>query len=265
MLIQDLYIYPIKSLAGIRLESAEIEIMGFSLDRRWMLVDETNKFMTQRSLPQMALLQVEIGRNELIVRHKNTEAEPLRIPFQLFAEEQLKVQVWDDQVIANAVSSEADSWFSERLEMKCRLVRMPDSGPRAVDPKYAVNDESVSFADAMPYLLISQASLDDLNGRLDQPVPMNRFRPNIVVSGTEAFEEDRWKELRIGEVHLKVTKPCARCVLTTINQDTAEKGKEPLKTLAGYRLINKKILFGQNLLALQTGTVQIGDTVQPIL
>src|SRR5690606_28095292 len=129
---------------------------------------------------------------------------------------------------------------------------------RPVDKKYAVNQETVSFADAMPYLIIGQRSLDDLNDKLQEPLPMNRFRPNLVFSGGEAFAEDSWERVRIGECTFKVTKPCARCVLTTVDQETGNTGKEPLKTLATYRSVDKKVLFGQNMIALTTGTVKIG-------
>src|SRR5690606_21578489 len=135
---------------------------------------------------------------------------------------------------------------------------------RHINEKYAVNQETVSFADAMPYLLIGQSSLDDLNEKLNDRVPMNRFRPNLVVSGGMAFEEDNWKMVKIGECTFKVTKPCARCVVTTINQETARAGKEPLKTLSTYRSVNNKVLFGQNMIAITLGKVQAGDKVIPI-
>jgi uncharacterized protein YcbX len=139
---------------------------------------------------------------------------------------------------------------------------MHESTQRKVSPKYAVNDESVSFADGMPYLILGQESLDDLNSRLEKPVPMDRFRPNIVFSGGQPYVEDSWKKIRIGAVRFQVVKPCARCVLTTIDQETGLQGKEPLKTLAGYRTLGNKVYFAQNMVALETGTIRIGDQIR---
>lgn len=261
MKIQDIYIYPIKSLGGIRLESAQVLTKGFRWDRRWMLVDENGRFLTQRSLHKMALLQVALLENGLEVFHKHSPDHVLQVPFIPETDELISSQVWDDKVEGKVVSKEADRWFSEMLEVDCRLVFMSEDAPRMVDADYAEQGETVSFADAMPYLLIGQGSLDDLNARLDVPLPMDRFRPNIVFSGGAAFEEDAWSEIQLGGLLFKVAKPCARCVLTTVNQDTAEKGKEPLKTLATYRLKDKKVLFGQNLIALGNGELKVGDSL----
>ncbi|GAB3651784.1 MOSC domain-containing protein [Echinicola sediminis] len=259
MKIQDIYIYPIKSLGGIRLEKAEVLTKGFKWDRRWMLVDKSGNFLSQRSLHKMALLQVKLTPEGLFIYHKQSEDLHLKIPFQPDTDEFIDVRVWDDTVKGQIVSETADNWFSKALGLPCRLVYMPETTPRNIDLKYADNGETVSFADAMPYLLIGQRSLDDLNDRLEQAVPMKRFRPNLVFSGGSAFEEDHWKEIQIGNINFKVAKPCARCVLTTVDQDTGIKGKEPLKTLAGYRTKDKKVLFGQNLIALDSGMLKIGD------
>jgi uncharacterized protein YcbX len=146
--------------------------------------------------------------------------------------------------------------------MELDLVVMPESTERKMDPRYAVQGESVSFADGMPYVMIGQASLDDLNQRLNEPVRMDRFRPNMVFSGGEAYAEDQFKQLQIGEVGFQVVKPCGRCVLITVNQQTAEQGKEPLATLASYRTVNNKVYFGQNAVALAPGIVRVGDLLQ---
>ncbi|GGF23967.1 MOSC domain-containing protein [Echinicola rosea] len=264
MQVQDIYIYPIKSLGGIRLEKAEMLTKGFRWDRRWMLVDDAGTFMTQRSLPIMALLQVNLTANGLEIYHKQQPHQKISIPFIPETDQFMEVNVWDDVVSGQIVNPEVDQWFSEMLATPCHLVFMPENTTRSIKEKYAVNDETVSFADAMPYLLISQASLDDLNQRLEQAVPMERFRPNIVISGCEAFEEDGWKRLQIGKHLFQVTKPCARCVMTTVDQQTGVKGKEPLKTLSKYRLRDKKVLFGQNLIALEKGEVKTGDPVNVV-
>lgn len=260
-IIQDLFIYPIKSLGGIRLTEAKVEERGFKFDRRWMLVDSEGIFLTQRTYPKMALLQVELGDTGLIVFDKRNPEDTLQIPYNLISDLEIEVEIWDDRVIAKMVDPGLDTWFSEKLGMPCHLVIMPESTQRKVSSKYAVNDESVSFADGMPYLILGQESLNDLNSRLENPVLIDRFRPNIVFSGGHSYVEDSWKRIRIGAVEFQVVKPCARCVLTTIDQETGFQGKEPLKTLAGYRTIGNKVYFAQNMVALETGTIRIGDQI----
>jgi uncharacterized protein YcbX len=261
--LSAIYVYPIKSLGGIRVETATVEARGLAYDRRWMLVDEHNTFLTQRQYPQMALLRVEIRPEGLRVF---TSGKPdLLVPYKPQTTEELRVTVWDDTCMAIAVSAEADRWFSEATGFPCRLVYMPQRSIRPVDERYARGDDHVSFADAYPFLLIGEASLNDLNARLAEPVPMNRFRPNFVVSGAEPFAEDGWHGLRIGNSLFYAVKPCARCVLITIDQTTAARGREPLQTLAGYRSANNKVYFGQNLLYGGEGTqVQAGDFVQVV-
>ncbi len=261
--LSAIYVYPIKSLGAIRLETAAVEARGLAYDRRWMLVDEHNTFLTQRKYPQMALLRVEIRPDGLRVF---TSGKPdLLMPYEPQRGEELRVTVWDDTCTAIAVSAEADQWFSEAIGFPCRLVYMPERSIRPVDERYAREDDHVSFADAYPFLLIGEASLNDLNVRLTEPVPMNRFRPNFVVSGSEPFAEDAWHGLRIGNSLFYGAKPCARCILITIDQTTAAKGKEPLLTLAGYRSANNKVYFGQNLLYGGEGTqVRVGDVVEVV-
>lgn len=257
--IQDLYIYPIKSLAGIRISEAKVEEKGFELDRRWMLIDEEGQFLSQRTFPQMALLKVEVEAESLKVYHISSPTDFVRIPHNEEGEEISSVTVWDDVMPARLVDYEIDEWFAKALGINVRLVKMPISTERKVDPRYAVNGESVSFADGMPYLLIGQKSLEDLNSKLDETIPMNRFRPNIVFSGGEPFIEDSFGGIQIGDVQMKVVKPCARCVMTTVDQETGVKNAEPLKTLATYRKVGNKILFGQNVVALSNGIIKVGD------
>lgn len=259
--IQDIFIYPIKSLGGIRLTEAKVEERGFQFDRRWMLVDQKGVFLTQRTHTQMALLQVELGESGLIVFDKRNPEDTLQIPYNQISDQEIEVEIWDDRVLATIVDPVLDTWFSDKLGMPCHLVIMPESTQRKVSPKYAVNDESVSFADGMPYLILGQESLNDLNSRLEKPVTMDRFRPNIVFSGGQSYVEDSWKKIRIGAVEFQVVKPCARCVLTTIDQETGLQGKEPLKTLAGYRTIGNKVYFAQNMVALESGIIRIGDQI----
>jgi uncharacterized protein YcbX len=262
--VQDIFIYPIKSLGGIRLSEALVKEKGFQHDRRWMLVDEQGLFISQRDHPQLALLSVELCENDLTVFVRTEKTNSIKIPLELANGPEILVTIWDDQVLAKVVDPEIGRWFSDYLGIEVNLVVMPESSHRKVDQRYAVNGESVSFADGMPYLLIGQESLNDLNSRLERPVPMDRFRPNIVFSGGSPFLEDSLREIKIGEVEFQIVKPCARCIMTTVDQETGKKGKEPLKTLSGYRTLNSKVYFGQNVVALRTGKVKIGDPIQPL-
>ncbi|HWK03833.1 MAG TPA: MOSC N-terminal beta barrel domain-containing protein [Puia sp.] len=259
--VSELYIYPIKSLGGISLPTASLTDRGFEYDRRWMLVDNDNRFLSQREIPAMALLQVELDDQGLLIRHKTREQAPLLIPLQPQGESCI-VEVWDDRCPANYVSQQVDQWFTTTLQTPCRLVYMPDTSRRHVDGRYAIDKEIVSFADGYPLLLIGQASLDDLNTRLTSPVPMNRFRPNIVFTGGTPFQEDDLKEFTIGDITFFGVKRCARCIITTIDQDTIARSKEPLRTLNEYRKMNNKIYFGQNLLFQGTGALSIGDLIK---
>lgn len=258
--VSELYIYPIKSLGGISLKSAALSDRGFEYDRRWMLVDKENHFLTQRVLPAMALLQVELTEKGLIIRHKTLPHSPLFIPFQPEGDTAM-VEVWEDRCRGQWVTLQADEWFSDMLQTSCRLIYMPDTTHRRVDGRYASNAEIVSFADGYPLLLIGQASLDDLNQRLSSPIPMNRFRPNMVFTGGTPYQEDEFKQFGLAGISFFGVKRCARCIMTTIDQDTIARSKEPLRTLNEYRKKNNKIYFGQNLLFQGTGVVSIGDPI----
>ncbi|MFN3488659.1 MAG: MOSC domain-containing protein [Emticicia sp.] len=267
-IVSEITIYPIKSLGGISLQEAIVEERGLQYDRRWVLADENNVFITQRQNEQMALIDVAITEDGLRVYHRLKRIAPLQIPFmpQTVAggvPHQQQITIWDDIVRGIRVSDEADAWFSAVLGKKCSLFYQPDDSVRLTDPKYSITkEEHTSFADGYPILVIGQASLDELNSKLEEPVSMKRFRPNLVFTGGEAHVEDSWKYFTIGEAKLVGVKPCARCVLTTINPETAEKGKEPLKTLTQYRNVNNKILFGQNLLVVETGKISVGDEIE---
>lgn len=259
--VSELYIYPIKSLGGIALNSASLIERGFEHDRRWMLVNANNEFLTQREITAMAFLKVQLTEQGLFVTNISKPGEELLVPFEPTVAETEMVTVWSSRCRGQRVSDAADAWFSKQLGFTAKLFYMPNTTRRYVDGRYAHNKEITSFTDGYPLLLIGQASLDDLNSRLEQPVPMNRFRPNIVFTGGTPFQEDYMKHFDINGITFFGVKPCARCVMTTINQQTAEKAKEPLKTLSTYRLKNKKILFGQNLLHQQTGIISIGDPI----
>ncbi|HKB45005.1 MAG TPA: MOSC N-terminal beta barrel domain-containing protein [Chitinophagaceae bacterium] len=260
--ISQLNIYPIKSLGGISLNVARLTDRGLQYDRRWMLVDINNRFITQREFPVMSLLQVGLTQEGLKIYHKKISGETLFIPFQPQSSEMLMVEVWEDKCEAQLVSHEADEWFSDMLVMQCRLVYMPDTTNRNVDSSYAMNKEITSFSDGYPMLMIGQSSLDDLNNRLSEPLPMNRFRPNIVFTGGKPFEEDAMEHFVINKIDFFGVKLCSRCVVTTIDQDEATKAKEPLKTLATYRMQDNNVYFGQNLSSEGEGEIHTGDIIE---
>ena len=258
MTLSEIWIYPVKSLGGIRLGEAEVKEKGLKYDRRWMVVDEAGIFLTQRLVTSMAFIDVELVPEGLLLTHR-TNQESVSVPFEPVSNEEMQVKVWDDMVTAVTVSREVDEWLSRQLERKVKLVFMPSWSERKADPKYATDDENVSFADGFPFLIISQGSLDLLNEKLPEPVEMKRFRPNFVVDGVIAHAEDNWKKIQIGSLNFEIVKPCARCVLTTIDPETGIKGPEPLKTLTTYRRQDRKINFGQDVVAKSFGTVREGD------
>jgi uncharacterized protein YcbX len=263
--ICELYIYPVKSLPGIAVKQAKVTPTGFEYDRRWMLVDSNNRFITQRECAEMTQLQVGIESSSLVITHR-TKKSTITLPLDLNStvDAGVEVAIWDDTCTAEYVNDDVDQWFSAALGINCRLVYMPDDTRRITDQRYAPEDSITSFADAYPYLIIGQASLDDLNSRLQTALPMNRFRPNIVFSGGSPYQEDLMGNFIVGDVNFYGVKLCARCVMTTIDQGNAAKGKEPLKTLASYRFKNNKILFGQNLIHKGEGVVSVGDRIELI-
>jgi len=259
--VSQLFIYPIKSLAGIELTEARLTDRGFEHDRRWMLVDTDNRFFTQREFGQMALLQPSIGKNGMLITHKKT-GDNILIPFEPETGETFSAVVWDDTCNVIRVSDAADAWFSRQLGISCKLVYMPDDSIREVDHNYATDGEITNLGDGYPLLIIGQASLDDLNGRMDEAIPMMRFRPNIVFTGGEPYQEDDMTHFSINQIDFYGVKPCARCPIPTIDLETGERSKEPLRTLANYRRREHKVFFGQNLLYHGLGKIAVGDELQ---
>lgn len=252
-------IYPIKSLAGIHRSKASILKKGLEYDRRWMLVDEDGVCMTQREYTKMALFAVEETSEGFVI---SFQGDSITLSFNYDSpSDPVNVQVWDDRVVTNEVSQAFSVWFSQRLDVSCRLVAFPESNVRQIDTRFASSGENVSLADAFPLLIIGEASLADLNSRLREPLTMNRFRPNLIFSGGDPFEEDLWDEFSVGDNAFRGVKRCARCVLTTIDPVTAKKGPEPLKTLATYRKEHNKIFFGQNVMTQTLGYIRVGDPI----
>ena len=196
--LSEIWIYPIKSLGGIKLEEAQLSPRGLRWDRRWMLLDAEGNFLTQRSTTEMALLTVSLQPDSLFVRHQQKKLPPLEIPLSITdTGEHVEAPVWDDVMLAWYVGTFYDQWFSEALGQPCRLVYMPDESERTTTGKWSGRQQQCSFADGYPVLMIGQESLRDLNARLAEAVPMDRFRPNLVVDGALPFAEDQWHEFKI--------------------------------------------------------------------
>lgn len=261
--LSTISIYPIKSMRGFDVNSASVERMGLENDRRFMAVDPDGMFLTQRDHARMALITPTL-KDEML----NLSAagmDDLTIPVCRMGK-RINVEIWQSSGVESIDQGDlAAEWLSAFLKMPARLVRMAENYQRKVSADYAVSpSDQVGFADGFPILIISQESLDDLNRRMEKSIPMNRFRPNLVVRGCEPFAEDGWRRIRVGEVEMALVKPCARCNVPTIDQDSAESGKEPNTTLAKFRKINGKVMFGMNVIPITVGQIQVGDSVEII-
>lgn len=261
MNLASLYIYPIKSCRGVAVQQASFDAHGLVHDRRYVVVDQDGVAVTQRDFPILTFVEAKIVLGD-VLEILAPKMSPCIVD-RMAAGAERRVRVWDDACVGEDCGPQAAEWFSDYLNSSCRLVKMGPAFRRPIDKRYTTLDEEVGFADGYPGLLISQGSLDDLNSRLDTPVPMERFRPNLVVAGCSPYSEDRWKEIRIGTMTFRVVKSCPRCVVTTVDLRTGQKGAEPLRTLAGYRAVGNRVLFGQNVIHDQkSGWLHVGDSVQ---
>lgn len=259
--VSGLWRYPVKSLRGMACERLRIGTRGPEMDRQWMLVDSDGRFLTQRQLPRMALVDVALNPDGLVLNAPGMAA--LQLPLEGQGGATVSVTVWSDTCEGEPVGAVADRWLSEFLDVDCRLVRFPDTARRQVDTHFARPGDQVGFADGFPLLLITRASVDALNERLETPVDMRRFRPNLVVDGATPHAEDRWRRLRIGELEFEVVKPCSRCPIPGIDPDTGERAAEVLQVLATYRRReDNKVYFGQNVLHRGTGELHVGQAVE---
>jgi uncharacterized protein YcbX len=259
MQLAEIHLYPVKGARGIALPRADVLAGGLRHDRRFMLVDEDGTFLTQREHPRLALVTTAIASDSLVIGAGDASAV---VPLAPADGAPRRVRIWRDAVEAVEVEGDASALLSAFLGRRCALVFMPDQVVRPVDPRYASPGDRVGFADGYPVLLAARASLDELNGRLAAPVPMNRFRPNLVVAGGAAFDEDRHERAIVGELSFRMPKRCERCQVTTVDQATAEVGVEPLRTLAGYRKAANSVYFAQNLIPDGEGAVAVGDAVR---
>jgi len=269
--VSSLHIYPVKSTAGIELPQADINLLGLAFDRRFVLCNSQGQFITARTEPTLCLIQATLTTTG--IEHSGIELTANGMPnlilnYKAFSARYKKVTVWDDEINSQVCSAEADRWFSRYLNRNCQLVFFGERSNRIKKPNTS-DERSLAFTDGYPLLLISQASLDDLNQRLAQqnllPVAMSQFRPNIVVNNCPAFAEDTWQHIRIGEIEFIVSKPCERCIFTTVNPKSGKKHpqQQPLATLRDYRKSDQgEVLFGQNLIPLNQGTIKKGDKVQ---
>lgn len=261
MELTAIYRFPVKSLAGEHLDAVGIGPRGPHRDRHWMVVDDAGRFVTQRECPRMCLVSAALPGGDDVL----TLSAP-RMPDLIVDDDgaaaPVDVVVWRDRVAAAAPDPRADAWLSEFLARPCRLVRLREDSCRPVDPAYAAPSDEVGFADGFPWLLISQASLDDLSGRVGTALQMLRFRPNLVVDGCAAFAEDGWQRIRIGEVTFRVAKPCARCTVPTIDPHTAARDPSITRTLMTYRRRDRAVMFGQNLLHDGPGVLRRGMPVE---
>jgi uncharacterized protein YcbX len=276
MFLSEINIYPVKSLSGISLQESVIVSRGLENDRRYMLIDKDNDLITQREFPELATLRTVFVDSGLEI--SSIEGASVIISTKFRNSQMIKVRVWDSFCDAVVAEREVNDWFSDITGTSCRLVWMPETTHREINRIFNAGSEIVSFADGYPLLIICENSLNDLNSKLDHSIPMNRFRPNLVVADCDPFSEDGWKKIRIGDTVLRAAKPCARCVVTTINQQTGISDvKEPLRTLSDFRksidvfpstfgelgLEKNDVLFGINFVPESFGhEIKIGDAVE---
>jgi MOSC domain-containing protein len=265
--VASIHIYPVKAGRAVDLAEAEVEPCGLAGDRRWLVTDPDGQFITQRAEPTLALVGAcNDAAGNLHLSAPGQPPLPVAAPAEARGAEMLWVSVWRSKVRAAAAGDQADAWFSGYLGRPVRLVHLDDPTRRQVDPEFGAPGDRVSFADGYPLLLTSMGSLDALGRWLiedAQPaVPMTRFRPSVVVAGAAPWAEDRWRRIQIGPVPFRVAKPCGRCVVTTIDQQTAERGRQPLAMLGRRRRFGQQLVFGQNLIPDAAGTIRIGDPVQ---
>lgn len=258
--VTGLIIYPVKSLSGIELQQSEVDGMGLKYDRRWMLVSPEGGFLTQRTLPQMALIKTSINNGQLTLSMEGKGSHVVAATTE--NSEKMDVTIWKDKLQVQKVGKDSDVWLSEILGVDCHLVYIAYEVLRQCDPDFAEEGEGTGFADGFPMLFISEESLADLNQRLDIAVDMRRFRPNVVISGGEAYAEDDLKQFRIADVSMRGVKPCSRCPMPTVDPDIGERvSQEPIATLMKYRKWDNKVFFGMNVIQQQQGVIKVGDTL----
>ncbi len=263
-MVTHLYIYPIKSLGAVSLRESVMEQEGLRGDRRYMLVDASGKFITQRTRPELTRFVLSESSHGFLVKDSTSGLEK-ELTWEPALGSWIPVEIWEDQLPAREVLEGWSEWFSTALSEEVRLVRISSEKPRVMKVKYQTElAKNTSFADSLPVLLVSAGSYASLQEHVEEPIDFLRFRPNIIVSSLEPFVEDTWAELKIGEVSLSGAKPCARCPLVNVDPLTGESDKKMLKTLASFRTLNHKVYFGQQFVPISTGKIQVGMEVHVI-
>ncbi len=258
--IDALYLYPIKSLRGVSVDSAQVTDRGFKMDRRLMLVDEAGQFVSQRAVPALTTFEVELGVDQVAVSRQ--DVGKLQVPLHVGAKPSVPVEIWDTAVMASPVGPAFDAYFSKALGRPLRLVYMPDVVQRPVSTEWVPEGGTVSFADGFPYLVVTKSALELVSERSAEAITAARFRPNLVISGPSAHAEDEWFGFEVGQTRFTCVKPCDRCSMVGLNPTTGESNKEPLRSMAKYRKRHGKVLFGQNLMAQGIGQIRVGDAVR---
>jgi uncharacterized protein YcbX len=256
--VKEIYIYPIKSLAGISCQQALAEEMGFENDRRWMLIDAENQMITQREHRIMSQFYPQISGGKISITFQDQKHE---FSIDEHLDNSIEVNVWDDKSEVIEVNESTSKWFSEHLGFECKLVKIIKNGDRKHESSKLKETFNVSLADGYPYLMIGSQSLDFLNEKLTDKITVLRFRPNIVISTETPHEEDDFTTFKIGEVDFKNIKTCERCIMVNNDPENGKLKKEPLKTLSKYRVVNNSVLFGTNVVSLNSGIITVGDEI----
>ncbi|MGI9317718.1 MAG: MOSC domain-containing protein [bacterium] len=261
--ISAINIYPVKSLAGVTLSSAHLDYAGIDHDRSWMVVKPDGQFLTQRTQPQMALVHAQVENSQLVLSSFGMDSHSVELADKSMP--RLKTEVWGDRVDAIDTGDASAEWLSQALAEECRLVFFPTDEIRSCDPQRTNEGDHTRFADGFPLLLVSEESLGDLNNRLEIPVGMDRFRPNIVIRGCPAFSEDTWKTIEVNGLPLRIVDRCPRCSVPTVDPTTGVlSGPEPIHTLSSYREQDGEIFFGVNAVPDSSGTISVGDAIKLI-
>ena len=263
MHVSGLWIYPVKALRGVERSQSKMTRFGLEHDRRYMLARPDGTFITQRTHPQLATFDVVAGEAGFDV--VSSSGERVSIPWNGVDGEPVEATIWKDTVPARFGHDRADDFFSRPVGEALRLVWMPDSTHRQTDLEWSEEGDQVSFADGYPILILSEASVASINDRLEQPLPADRYRANVILAGPAAWEEDSWSHVHLGDVPIRVVKPCGRCIVTTTDQQTGERGKEPMQTLATWRKQDGKVRVGMNCIpASEGGIIRVGDPITVI-
>ncbi len=258
--LSQIFVYPVKSLAGFQVAEWPVDKTGLRYDRKWMLVDDSGQFLSQRRLPKMALIKTRIHNQQLLL--STAGQSDLVLPLNSEEGEDIMVQIWKDCCLAKTVGAFADNWLSRVLGSSCRLVYFSERQVRKVDPNYATETDQTAFSDGFPFLIVSENSLQALNHAMALELDMIRFRPNLVAAGCVSYAEDYWRQIVINGISFRLPKPCSRCSVPTIDPVTALSDKEPLATLSRLRKWQNKVYFGQNALHDSLGVLTAGSEIQ---